>query len=239
MNLILLYPSDLISATTAQLTDRRFFHIKSILKAKVGDSLRVGLIDGKMGTGIVESLSQSDVKLSLSQIDTSPPKPLPVTLLLALPRPKMLKRVLQCSTAMGVKEVHLINSYKVEKSFWGSPWLSTDRIHDNLLLGLEQAQDTTLPKVYLHKLFKPFVEDRLPGICGNGKRLVAHPYSATDCPLQQVDHITLAIGPEGGFTDYEIGKLMAQGFKPIKMGQRILRVETAVPALLAKLFPFC
>ncbi|PID41697.1 MAG: 16S rRNA (uracil(1498)-N(3))-methyltransferase [Proteobacteria bacterium] len=239
MNLILLDQTDFLNEKTALLNDRRFHHIKNILKSRVGDSLRIGLINGKMGTGIIESLTGRDVRITVNRIDIPPPEPLPAILLLALPRPKMLRRVIQCITAMGVKEIHLINSYKVEKSFWGSPWLSDTRLRENLVLGLEQAQDTVLPKIHLHKLFKPFVEDLLPGVSADSLRLVAHPHSENSCPTQQTDPVTLAIGPEGGFTKYEIDKLMEQDFAPVKMGQRILRVETAVPALLARLFPFC
>jgi 16S rRNA U1498 N3-methylase RsmE len=107
---------------------------------------------------------------------------LPLTLLLALPRPKMLKRILQTVATMGVERLVLMNSYRVEKSFWDSPFLQPQAIEDELTLGLEQGKDTVLPQVILEKRFKPFVEDRLPALSANSLRLVAHPIAETMLP---------------------------------------------------------
>ena len=95
-------------------------------------------------------------------LDQPPPGKLPLTLVLALPRPKMLRRILRTVGECGVRELHLINSYKVEKSFWQSPLLVEHTMRDYLLQGLEQASDTIVPEVQLHTRFKPFAEDLLP-----------------------------------------------------------------------------
>lgn len=238
MNLLMFTGDELQDENRLILKGHRLLHLSHVLKVSPGDSLRVGRLNGKIGLGRVERVDRDEAWVTIESLDQPPPTPLPANLILALPRPKMLKRVLQCATAMGVKRIHLINSYKVEKSFWASPWLTEAKIRENLLLGLEQAQDTSLPEVHLHKLFKPFVEDVIPHLSAETRKLVAHPYTDTQCPENLTEPTTLAIGPEGGFTDYEIDKFREQGFQTIRMGQRILRVETAVPALLAKLFPF-
>ena len=138
-----------------------------------------------------------------------------------------------------LKELWLINSYKVEKSFWQTPWLQEPALHDNLVLGLEQARDTLMPKVHIRKLFKPFVEDELPALLAGKQALVAHPGSAQPCPVHLPGPAALCIGPEGGFTDYEVDKLQQAGCQAVHLGQRILRVETAVPVLVSRLFDGC
>jgi len=134
-----------------------------------------------------------------------------------------------------VKELHLINSYKVDKSYWGTPWLEEAAIREQLLLGLEQSVDTVMPRVYLHKRFKPFVEDQLGAIIAGSTALVAHPYTETPCPIGLKEPCSLVIGPEGGFIPYEIDKLLESGCTPVSLGSRILRVETAIPVLIAKI----
>lgn len=235
MNLILLEPSDFIGPHQVRLTDRRWQHIQQVHQAMLGESLRVGLINGLMGLGTVTALDTTGVTLQIA-LSEPPPAALPLTLVLALPRPKMLKRTLQTIASMGVKRLILVNSYRVEKSFWQSPFLQAAAIREQLLLGLEQARDTVLPEVILEKRFKPFVEDRLPALAADSLALVAHPGAYPSCPRQLEQQVTLAIGPEGGWIPYEVELLTQAGFSPVQLGERILRVETAVPVLLARLF---
>lgn len=234
MNLILLTQDDFIQPGRVSLRGRRKQHVDSVHQASVGDQLRVGVLNGQIGSGWVVKLDEQELQLDVT-LEQPPPQALPLTLVLALPRPKMLKRILQTISAMGVKTLYLINSYRVDKSFWGSPLLQEDKLEEQLILGLEQARDTVMPKVHLCQRFKPFVEDELPQIAAGSRALVAHPGVEQPCPGEINGKITLAIGPEGGFIPYEVDKLSECGFTPIHLGQRILRVETAVPVLLSKL----
>jgi RsmE family RNA methyltransferase len=209
-------------------------HIRNVHRAKAGDELTVGLADGRIGKGTILSLENDTVEMAI-QLIQNPPPPLTITLVLALPRPKVLRRVLQTVTAMGVKKIFLTNAYRVEKSYWGSPFLEEESIRKQLILGLEQARDTIMPEVLLRPLFRPFVEDELPGIISGTKPLLAHPEADTECPRDRSVALTLAVGPDGGFVQYEIDKLAETGFTPVTMGKRILRVETAAPALLSRL----
>ena len=236
MNLILLHPEDFTSETRVTLSARRKEHILHVQQAQPGDKLRVGLVNGLIGTGTLLTVSEQTLELDVN-LEHPPPVPLPVTLLLALPRPKMLKRILQAISSLGVKQIYLINSYRVDKSFWGSPLLQAEKLAEQLILGLEQARDTILPKIELRQRFKPFVEDELPGLIEGTTAYVAHPGATTDCPFAVNHPITLAVGPEGGFIPYEVDKLRNCGFIPVSLGERILRVETAVPVLLARLSP--
>jgi len=235
VNLLLLEEADFIAADRAVLSDRRFIHMQEIHRVAVGDSLRVGRIGGLMGQARVERLEGHEAELSLS-FDQAPPAKLPLTLVLALPRPKMLRRVFQTIATMGVAKLVLVNSYRVEKSFWQTPFLEPETIRENLILGLEQARDTVLPEVVIEKRFKPFVEDRLPAITAGTLGLVGHPGNHPPCPRGVEGPVTLAIGPEGGWIPYEVDLLGKAGLAPVQLGERILRVETAVTALLARLF---
>jgi RsmE family RNA methyltransferase len=196
--------------------------------------LRAGLRDGPVGSARVERVEDGHIHLSLA-LSAPPPPALPLRLLLALPRPKMLRRVLRSATELGIKQICLLNSSRVEKSYWSSPLLEPARLDGCLVAGLEQACDTVLPRVTLCPRFRPFVEDELPSLARASRCLVAHPGVAAAAPRSLTGAVTLAIGPEGGFTDFELGLLGAAGFSAFALGTRTLRVETALPALVAAL----
>lgn len=238
MNLALLFDEDFVAPNRVVLRGRRLEHIKSVLGTSVGDQLPVGRENDLMGLGEVVKLTDSEAELVVV-LDKQPPAPLPLTLILAMPRPKMFRRILQTSATLGVKDIWLINSYKVEKSFWQTPLLSDENLRENLALGLEQAKDTGIPRVHIRKLFKPFVEDELPALLKDKQALVAHPGTSTACPAHVNRAAALCIGPEGGFTPYEVGKLEDAGCQSVHLGPRILRVETAVPVLVSRLFDAC
>lgn len=235
MNLLLLEDADFIADDRALLRGRRLLHLQEVHRAAVGDHLRVGRLGGLMGSATLLRLDSDEAELVLT-LEQAPPAKLDLTLLLAVPRPKMLKRTLQTISAMGVARLVLLNSYRVEKSYWQTPFLEPASIREQLILGLEQARDTVLPDVSIEKRFKPFVEDRLPGMAAGGLGLVAHPGDFPACPRATTRAVTLAIGPEGGWIPYEVEKLQEAGLEPVQLGERILRVETAVPALIARLF---
>jgi len=235
VNLLLLEDGDFVAADRALLSGRRLKHLHEVHRAAAGDSLRVGRLDGLMGTGQLLRLDANEAELSVA-LDQSAPGKLPLTLLLALPRPKMLRRVLQTISAMGVPRVVLLNSYRVEKSFWQTPFLEPVAVREQLILGLEQARDTVLPEIIIEKRFKPFVEDRLPALAAGSLGLIGHPGAYPACPRAVDQAVTLAIGPEGGWIPYEVEMLQQAGLQPVQLGERILRVETAVTALLARLF---
>jgi len=235
MNLILLFEEDFVGPDTVRLRGRRLKHAIDVLRPSAGDDLTVGLLNGPVGRGTITSLSPEELEMAVV-LDREAPSPLPLTLILALPRPKMLRRVLFSAASMGVKKIYLINAARVEKSFWKSPLLSEARIREQLMLGLEQSKDTLMPEVSLRSLFKPFAEDELPQIITDTLALVAHPSGEENCPRRVDGRITLAVGPEGGFVPYEIGKFVSLGFSRASMGERPLRVETVVPAMIGRLF---
>lgn len=235
MNLLLFSPEEVSPEGTLKVRDRRADHLSKVIKPKNGDSIRIGEINGRIGVGRIINATQEEYEFEID-LNTDAPAPLDLTLILALPRPKMLRRTLQSVVSLGVKRIYLINAYKVEKSFWQSPWLSPDSLLENAILGLEQSGDTQLPQIHQRKLFKPFVEDELPGIIAKSHAWVAHPRTSELFPERTTEPLSLAVGPEGGFTTYEVGKLEEIGFNSFTFGKRILRVETFVPAIIGRLF---
>lgn len=234
MNLLLLFPEDLVAPNRARLAGRRLRHVREVHGARVGATLTVGLLEGPLGWGHVLSLDEQALVLELD-LHAAPPPKLPLTVLLALPRPKVLDRVLIAAASLGVARVVLLNAWKVEKAYWASPKLNPEHLREQLLLGLEQAKDTVLPDLRLARLFRPFVEDELPGLLAGTTGILAHPGGAGAAPPMQ-GPITLAIGPEGGWIESELQRLRAAGLQPLALGPRILRTETALPALVGRLF---
>jgi len=234
VNLLLLFTQDFISSDRVRLTDHRLQHLLSVKKIKVNERLTVGLVNDRIGWGTVIAVDDRQIELSVL-LHKEPVRALPVHLILALPRPKMLKRILQTISAMGVKHISLIHSAKVEKSYWQTPWLQQDKMQQHLILGLEQAKDTIMPEVRCYQRFKPFVEDVLPTLIQGSRAIIAHPGRGDICLADSQQAVTLAIGPEGGFVDYEVDKFEQAGFSSCHLGERILRVENAIPVLLGRL----
>jgi len=234
VNLVLLEPSNFIAETRARLQGRALHHIREVHRANTGDTLRVGVVNGRIGRGTIESINIDAVEMSI-KLDTDPPSPLPLRLILALPRPKVLNRTIAAAVSMGIREIDLINAWRVEKAYWESPRLSEENLREQSILGLEQAGDTVLPTIRLHKLFTPFVREQLPPTLEGKRALLAHPYASEEMPRHVRDSIVLAVGPEGGFIDREVETFRELGFSEVRLGPRILRVETALACLVGRL----
>lgn len=237
MNLLLLTAGDFVAPDRVTISGRRHQHLLDILKAEPGQPLRAGLLDGPCGTASIVCRDAERTTLDV-RLDQPPRPPVPLTVLLALPRPKVLRRLLPALAAFGGKRIVLLNTARVDKSYWQSPFLEPETLHEQLLLGLEQAGDTLLPEVLLRRRFRPFVEDELPALTAGHRCFVGHPYDAAPCPAAVAGPLAVAIGPEGGFVPFEIELLGRCGFQAVHLGNRPLRVETAAAALLGRLLPF-
>ena len=154
--------------------------------------------------------------------------------MLAVPRPKALKRVIPAVASLGVDRVVLVNAARVEKSYFDSKVLAQEFLDGLVELGLEQACDTLRPTLEIRERLKPFVEDELASWAPAGSvRLIPHPHASTPLkPVPASTHVVLAIGPDGGWVPYEIELFSKNGFQPVSLGPRVLRGEVAVPAVL-------
>lgn len=235
--MILLFDNDFISGTERVcISGRRFEHIKQFHQSQIGDTLSVGRLNGKMGKGVINQMDAGSLEMDVS-FSREAPLPLDAILVLSLPRPPILKRVLFQSAMQGIKDIHLIHSYRVEKSYWNSSQLRSENVEENFILGLEQGCDTILPKVSMHKRFRPFAEDILPKVMQGRETIVAHPDQGVDRHEPIKAPAVVIVGPEGGFIDYEIEQFQNQKCKRYGLGQRILKVDCAVSVLISRVIP--
>ena len=234
MNLILLQPADFREDGLAVLSDGRARHIRKVLRAETGKTLRIGLLDGAMGTGTIVAIDKHEVCLQCVVEEEALPKPA-VDLLLAMPRPKVMKRLWAQLAALGVGRIVLVNADKVERFYFDTHVLEPEFYNARLIEGLQQARCTYLPEVLVRKRFKPFVEDELDGLFSDHLKLLADPAGEKRIADFGFDdrRVLLAIGPEGGWTTYEIEMLQERGFERFGMGNRILRTDTACVAAIS------
>ena len=235
MNIVLLDANQDWSRDIWSIEDQRQIkHLNQHLQLKAGDTLKVGVRDGQRYLTEVQSITAQQIMLRPIQTESVPNK-VPVHLILALPRPKVLRRMIMDAVTLGVERISLIHSYRVDKSYWQSPFMQ--QLDDYVTLGLEQAGDTIVPEIQLYKRFKPFVEDVLPTLISEQRpAYVAHPYAEQSMPHAIAHGCNLIVGPEGGFIPYEIELLKKNGCQAMSLGNRILRTETAVSNILGRLF---
>ena len=240
MNLILCEPQDLAPNGILTLTGDRAAHVRGVLRAQPGDTVRIGVVDGPKGAGEILGLDDvaGTVTLRCTLDADTPPVP-SIDLLLALPRPKVLRRLWAQLAALGVGRIRLTNAEKVERHYFDAHVLEASTYRPLLIEGLQQAADTRLPQVSIHRQFRILVEDDLGAAPIGERRLVAHPgrgpSPATLAPDPGRPRTLVAIGPEGGWNTFELGLLERAGFEAISLGPRILRTDTACVAVLALL----
>lgn len=239
MNLLLLEERDLESSgpggVRAVVGGERLQHVRKVLRAEVGDTLEVGRLGGGIGRGRIVDLDRGRVVLELGPLDGEPPPPLPVTLVLALPRPKFVGRILQGAAAMGVKRIIFVHTARVEKSYWQSSVMQPEALRRHLMLGLAQARDTVLPEIECLSRPEDLIE-ALPSLVRDHEQvLAADAAGAEPCPVGIDGPAVLVVGPEGGFLDEELASLTAAGARSVSLGQRALRLEHAAIALLSRL----
>jgi RsmE family RNA methyltransferase len=229
MNLLIFNSDSLDQNNHLVVTGYQHQQIKNTLRLKNGDNIKVGALNGNIGNALLLRIEPEQCLIEVQHLETAPPPLLPLGLIIALPRPQMIKRILQNVATLGIQHVYFIQSNRVEKSYWQSPTLSEDEINRQLILGLEQGMATQLPIVEKHPRFIPFMQDALPKISAQAECYIAEPASHRGLrSISSGSNNLLAIGPEGGFIEKEVELFKESGFEPITMGNRILKVETAV-----------
>ena len=235
MNLVLLAHAPGPDASVV-LTGGQARHILDVLRVTPGHTVRVGIEDGPTGTGTVVECGADSATLACTFEAHTPPRP-SVDLLLALPRPKVMKRLWAQLAALGVGRIILTNAERVERPYFDTHVLEPAVYRPLLIEGLQQARDTRVPLVSIHRQFRLLVEDELDDMAGDARRILAdpgpHPNVGAVIGSGPAGRVLLAVGPEGGWNDFERTMLGTHGCVPVSMGGRTLRTDTACVALLA------
>ena len=236
MNRILLFAGEVSADGRAMLRGRRAAHLLDTLRVTPGASVRVGMVNGPRGRAMVATAGPSGVELQcrFDEPGDAAAAP-PLDLILALPRPKAMKRLWAPLAMLGVGRVDIVNAEKVERNYFDTHWLDPVSYEPLLIEGLEQAGDTRLPVVAIHRRFRPFVEDEAPGLYADHARWVAHPGGALRLPdwgSAAAARGVVAVGPEGGWSEFELDLLRTAGFGEISLGPRTLRTDVACISLL-------
>ncbi len=235
MNLLLLDENDFFAPGQVKLADRRFLQLRDIIGLESGKRFRAGVVGGRTGMAQVVSFSETEAVLDV-ELFQDPPPGNRITLVCALPRPQTFHKVLHCAITMGVKKIYFIHARKVEKSYWDASVLEPQAVDKEIRLALEQCGDTIYPSIEYRQRFKPFVEDELPLLVKAADySCFGHPRAVEKLPSRAGERVVLVVGPEGGFNEFENGLLASVGVTPVTLGDRVLRTEFAVAALLAKL----
>lgn len=238
MNWLLLEPSDIPPDGPVVLRGEQARHAREVLHAAPGQRLRIGIVDGPLGIGeVLGADPDGSIRLRADWETAPPPRPR-IDLLLAMPRPKVMRRLWPVLASLGVGHIFIANAWKVERGYFDTPALEPATIRSGLLEGLRQAGDTLRPEVTIHRRLRPLVEDVLPALPPYTSRWIAHPDSSTSTPLASLvssNRTLLAIGPEGGWIPDEVDLFRRHGFAPLSLGPRILRTDTACAVLLGLL----
>lgn len=233
--------------------DERAKHILNILKLKNGDTFRMGIVNESEGTATIKDIGLDGIAVEYHVECKS--KLYPVTLLCAQVRPICMKRILREAVSLGVERIVLTGSDTGEKSYLSSNLYLTGEYKEYLLDGAMQSCHAGVPQVVFantvdgalkalgNTTYKTSTMDKADvselGLSNDTAMIMldnvvgAVPLSGVD--LKCVEGAVLAIGPERGWSDRERSLFVANGFKPMLLGNRVLRTETACSAGLAVL----
>ena len=214
-------------------TDPRVKHLIKVLRVRVGSKVFIGFVNGLRARAEV-SLIEPDGSISLQVIGTEPaPKPLPLRLLLGMPRPHTAKRILFEAASMGVKDLHFFEAEHSEPSYAKSSLWTTNEWKERMRLGAEQSFGTHVPEVGIHS----DLQSAISFFQGQGLQVALDNYEAEEPLLQSLAHgaksAVIALGPERGWSKGERDILRKNSWKLAHFGPQVLRLETACTAAVS------
>lgn len=230
VNLVLFTPDEITRPLSR--SDPRAVHVLTVLKRQPGDSFDAGLINGPRGRGTLLAIETATLTLAFAW-GAPPPPPEPVTLIVGLPRPQTARDILRDATTLGVTAIHFVLTEKGERTYAQSSLWTTDEWRRHLVAGASQAFATQIPEITCGR---PLTEMLVALSAATTQRLALDNYEAA-APLALVrlppeTQVTLALGPERGWSAEDRIVLRQHDFALVHLGPRVLRCETAVVAAL-------
>lgn len=213
--------------------DQRSLHMREILKLRVGDQVRVGLVGTGIGFALVEDAGseQEAPRLAFPPVDELVAgNKGELVLIIGHPRPPVFQRLLKDLSTLGVGSIHWVLTELGEKSYLASKAWRADSLQRQIRLGLEQGGRCHPPEIHKHYRLEGFLKDwndRLPRrriILDENSRSVGLPHLIPPGPQEP---LVIAIGPERGWTAEEAALLVRNGFSRAGLGPSIVRTETA------------
>lgn len=245
MNSLIILPDECRPDSTARVVGERAHYLWERHELHGPSEVRGGILGGNRGRIEVVKASPGEYELRLDCND--PPLPLtPTVLILAVPRPQTVRKIVQLAAMCGLAKLCFVRSSNVEKSYFASKALTPTELDASTIEGLEQSETTLPPEITVHQRFRPFLEDILPGMLqtardSKGVGLIGSldsNQSLADLSLSRIGpsaQVVLAIGPELGWSEYELASFKDQGLTPVSLGERSLRVEVATAMLLGQI----
>lgn len=216
---------------TIELDDDGAHYLRSVLRLKVGDAIVLFNGDGGEFQCRVDDVSRKFVRIALEKKqERSVESPLHVTLGLGISRGDRMDLSVQKAVELGVNQITPLLTERCVVQFKGETkpqrWLHWQKIIEH---ATEQSGRTMLPLLSAIEPLNHWIDHQ------HGMKVFLDPYAQTSlAQLQPVDmKVTLLTGPEGGFSGQERELAQAAGFIPVRLGQRILRTETASLTALA------
>lgn len=231
MNCLIFFPHELIesgSGVTAALRDQRARHAIELHRVEQGLRLRAAIWGGKLGFAQVVKLTQNEIFFNLECQQTAA-KRLAIHLVVAVPRPHLVRKTLQFAAMSGVERVSLVRTDKVVPSYLQSKSLRLQEIEAQLLNGLEQAGDSIAPTVEIVSSTELFWRELIGSELKNSRIRWGDTYSR-ECSQLSLESgaLTLCFGPEAGWSDGERKKFLDLGLEPFSLGARMLRLDVAL-----------
>ena len=198
-------------------------HLIKVLRKKEGDELV--LFDGKGNSclGVISNIHRSEVQLDVIDIfEKSLRSGIEINLGQSLIKNDPFNLTIQKATELGVTSFHPLITDRSELKI---KMTRNRSLRWNLIArgACEQCGENWLPIIE-----DPIKLDRWAANEESKIKIVLYPNADNKISdFKYKDSVSLAIGPEGDFSDYEVDSLTEKGFIPVSIGKRILRAETA------------